>query len=303
MSIFDEQLTYTPSPTFKERVSIGKVTLTENQRTWLIVGFFLGCVGAPLAIFVLTGFNFILGGITFVLADLIWGLIHYNLSIVEPHKLMRQEILGVSRKKIKDLEENISTLNQQYHFWIESDGPTEMTEQDVEELEDKILRLQTYLQFEKVWVDEKLTKYKQDELEMLQRPVKEYEEKRMFFEEFKERLELHISANNLTCLQVVLNSLVELMSTLDKRPEGYELVPTMFYIYIDELQKIVAKICKREQEQIDAHMQDLTNVANALSQNMNRMVKRIQDSDASEIDVGLSVLLKELGGEEVIENV
>ena len=62
MSIFDEQLTYTPSPTFKERVSIGKVTLTENQRTWLIVGFFLGCIGSPLAIFVLTGFNFILGG-------------------------------------------------------------------------------------------------------------------------------------------------------------------------------------------------------------------------------------------------
>ncbi len=302
MSIFDEQLTYTPSPTFKERVSIGKVTLTENQRTWLIVGLALGCGALPLTVFVLTGFNFIFGGLTFVLADLIWGIIHYHYSVIVPHKTMQQEILGMSKKRVKDLEANIDDLNKKYRFWVDTDGPTEMTEKEVEELEDEILMLQTYLQFEKAWVDDKLTKYKQEELDMLQKPVKEYEEKRMFFEEFKERLELHISKNNLTCLQVVLDSLDNLMSTLDKRPEGYELVPTMFYIYIDELQKIVAKICRREQEQIDTHMQDLTNVANALSQNMNRMVNRIQDSEASEIDVGLSVLLKELGGEEVIDN-
>lgn len=304
MSIFDTQLTYaTPRPNFKERLEIGKVMLTPTQYTSFLITLALFCIAIPVTIFILTGFNFIFGGLFFVLADFLWELSLYYWAIIKPHIAMRQETLGAAKKKIQDVEARIDELDKKSKFCMNTDGPTEITMSDIARWEDEKNCLQTYLKFENVWVAESLTKYKQEELEMMQKPAKDYEDKRIFFEEFKERLEFHIQTNHLYCLKVVLDSVDELINTLNKRPNGYELVPTMFYVYIDELQKILVKIVRRDKDQIDFHMQDLTNVANALSQNINRMVSRINDSETAEIDIGLSVLLKELGGEEAAPSV
>ena len=303
MSLFNKTLTYEPSPTFKDRILIGKVTLTEDQKLWLIVSFIISCIILPIAAFILTGFNFIVAGIVLIVADLIWETSHYFWSVIIPHRKMQKEVLKSSKEKITSLEIEIQEIESQNGFVYNTEGPQEGWDKAIATREAALEKLKTYLKFEKVWVDEKLTQFKQEELEMMQKPAKEYEEKRLFFAEFKERLEMYISTYKLTNLKVVLAAMDELTNILNKRPNGYELIPTMFYVYIDELQKIVAKICKREQEHINLHMQDLTNVANALSQNIYQMIERIHESETTEIDIGLSVLLKELGGEEVADAV
>ena len=301
MALFDQSLTYSPSPALKDRILIGKTTLNEDQKIWLTISFIVGCIILPITAFILTGFNFIVAGIVFVLADMIWEASHYFWSVIIPHRKMQKEVLKASKDKIASLEIEIKEIEAKNGFVYNTEGPQENWDKAIAEKEAALERLTTYLKFEKVWVDEKLTQYKQEELEMMQKPTKEYEEKRLFFAEFKERLEMYISKHKLTNLKVVLAAMDELTSVLDKRPNSYELIPTMFYVYVDELQKIVAKICKREQEHIELHMQDLTNVANALSQNIYQMIERIHESETTEIDIGLSVLLKELGGEEVAD--
>lgn len=293
--LFNEKLTYTPGPTLKERIAIGKVVLTNNQLAWFIAAMVLSCIILPVAIFFVTGYNFIASGIAFILADILCESAHYYFSIIAPHKSRIQEPLGMTKDRIEQWESKMTLMENQYQKQsLKSFNDLA----ELSALSDDIENLKTYLKYEKSWTEEKLTAHKKEELTIAQRPVKEYEEKKVFFTEFKERLEMYISLHKLDCLQVVLDSIADLISVLDKRPNGYDLIPTMFYVYIDELQKIITKINEREKEQVQIHMQDLTKVATALSQNINRMIERIYESEATEIDIGLSVLLRELNGEE-----
>jgi hypothetical protein len=169
-------------------------------------------------------------------------------------------------------------------------------------MEEELSALKTFIEFETDWVEHKLKPYKEAEMEAIvateQRPAKEYNDKAEYFAILKEKLAYFISNHNFTFLKPIADSLDRLVELLNTKPEGYSLVPTTLYIYMDELQRVLNKLVGLQTLQMGAYMEDLMKVSGSLSKNIDRTISRIEKLDTNDIEVSLSVLISELAKEE-----
>ena len=169
-------------------------------------------------------------------------------------------------------------------------------------MEEELSALKTFIEFETDWVEHKLKPYKEAEMESIvateHRPAKDYSDKAQYFMVIKEKMAFFIKNHNFTFLKPIIDSTERLMNLLVKKPEGYDLVPSTIYLYMDELQKIMSKVAGMETLQMGAYMEDLMTVSNALSKIVDRTVSRIEQLDTNDVEISLSVLINELKKEE-----
>lgn len=288
---------YSSWPNSADMESIFQVTTNDKTKKIVKVANYAANIFIPALVCILTHCNLLIVGASFILTDIILNLIEYYIAVVKPHEKIRSGLLSEAKDKFNATigqKEMLSTKIEMFKTSKNKKSEDVGTYDDYCNWTDNVEDLETFIKYETDWMEQKLIPYKEEEIKSVQKPAKDYTDKRQFFVAFDEKLGYYINSYKLTCLNTVQNAIKSLVSTLDERQDGYEMVPSMFYVYIDELQKILEKIKNLKAPQMKEHIDDLTKVSNALSDNINRMVFKINNTEAEEIDIGLSVLLKEL---------
>ena len=290
--LFDKNLTYFSWPNKEEMESIFNVVTTEKTRKIIKVINVMINIIIPMFLCLLTKCNLIVLAFSFVLVDVILNFIEYHIAVIRPHKRLQDGVLSYARSEFDEKQSQIEDLINKMGVYI--DNRSNGTIHDYHKWEDDVEDLKSFMKYEKDWMEKKLIPFKEEEIKTMQKPAKDYSSKQQYFLAFEERLSHYISNCDLVCLRVVHQSIKNLIKTLSEREIGYELIPTMFYVYIDELQKVIDKIKVLDNEQRKEHISNLIKVADAFSKNVDRLVFKIQNEQSEEIDIGLSVLLKEL---------
>lgn len=161
--------------------------------------------------------------------------------------------------------------------------------------------LDLFIETEQRYVEKEFEKIKEVEIKEDKKQSKDYSDKKEYFLALREKLEYFVNKQNMTFLNPVLDSVILLIETLEKKPIGYSIVSNILYVYLDELQSILTKLVDLEEAQKNVYIKDIAKISAALSQNINNLIDRIVSLETEDIEVGIAVLLKELtesGGDE-----
>ena len=294
MSFNNKDCTYITKPTVEERQQISQIVLDEKKRKILNIISYATNIIIPLIVCGITKCNLIAIAISFILVDFILLKIDEQITIIKPHK----KLLGCS---IFETQQTFSEIKKQrdemMHNWLHT--PSSNTSGNI----GKYLRsLDTFIKFENEWMEQKFNLIKEAEMKEDKRKSDEYENKREYFVVFKTKISYFINQYEMPFLQQVNESIDNLMQKLDTHSDGYNLVSTTMYIYMDELQNILNKMSGLDETRIKTYYFELERVAVALSQNIEHLISRIESAETEDIEIGISVLLKELTRDEMIEH-
>ena len=81
---------------------------------------------------------------------------------------------------------------------------------------------------------------------------------------------------------------------------GYSLISSNLYLYLDELQNILNKWGELSEEQKQKYESDVKKISVALSKNIDELNSRISKLETEDLEVSISVLLKELTDSTVV---
>lgn len=287
-------LTYLQGPSYEDREEIAKIVLNEKTRKILKFSNIAANIVIPAAVCLSTNCNLLIVFGSFVVTDIIMNSIDHYLTVIRPHKVSRNGLLVDAKNSLKSLIERRDSLDNKIKLFQDGKKQKDWTFSQYTDWQDEKEALDLYIQYESDWIDKKLTPYKEEELQTMQKPTKDYSDKQQFFATFAGQVQKYINFYNIACLKPVDKSLALLISTLNAKPNGYELVPQTLYVYIDELQKVLLKISTMTNSQIKEHTDDLVKVSNMLSKNIIQLVEKIKNTESAEIDLSLSVLIQEL---------
>lgn len=292
--LFDANLMYSKGPSCEDREKIANVVLEERTRKILKTSNIMANILIPAIACLCSNCNLLIVFIAFLATDILMNLIDHYLIVMRPHYVLREGLLSEAKKLLQSKIERRDLLETQINQYSYDKRKKEWTFSEYCAWQDEKEDLDLFIEYEQDWVNNKLIPYKEEELRTMQKPVKDYTDKQQFFATFAGQIHQYITLYGLNCLKPVAQSLKSLMTILETKQNGYELIPQTLYVYINELQKTLVKISSVTNEQREEHTQDLVKVSNILSKNINRIVEKIKNTDAAEIDVSLSVLIQEL---------
>lgn len=263
-------------------------------------------IALALVIYLIFGFNIPVFIGTFVLSDIIsiglerLFLYYYpqkilpNLSLQQAEK--RLEAAEKYLHKMEDLEgmlyERFCTTCGSCSYSTNRKTCSDCTEKSI--VMQKISRLEAVIRAE----EKRIKKLKEEETKVfLQKDTKksaDYDDKVQYFETTKQKIDYLIEQENLSFLKQLKTSITNLIDVALKRENGIMLIPRTTYLYLDEMQKIINKVVILADEQKDAYLENIEKISNALTDNINETIERIEKSDAEDIDVGIAVLMQEL---------
>jgi hypothetical protein len=226
--------------------------------------------------------------------------------IHKPHQEISERLLSYTRQDLEATKEKRAQLDNRMNEY-KSKNCTITCDRDCDncaasEMREELEALNTYIEFEHDWIEMKLAPMKEAEMAevvaMEQKPSKEHAEKIEYFTSFAEKIDYFVANHGFAFLKPVEDSIDRLISILKTKPEGYPLIPRTLYLYIDELQRVLGKLAGLQEAQMAGYMEDLLKVSDALSKNVNSAITRIEQIDAADIEVSLSVLINELTKEE-----
>lgn len=120
-----------------------------------------------------------------------------------------------------------------------------------------------------------------------------YENKMQYFEDIKTKVSYY-EEHGITILKPIQTAVAQLVDVLTKKPDGLSFVPSRTYLYLDELMSIMGKYMGLEEDRKDVYEQQILQIADILSKDINSMVDRIQNSEETDIDISIAVLMNEL---------
>lgn len=293
--LFNTSLTYLQSISHKDRKDIAMVVLDEKTRKVLKITNVVANIAIPAAVCISSNCNLLFVFGAFVATDVVMNIIDHYLTVIKPHQVLRDGLVSDAKKQFQIFQDKKDALDKKINDRDKSIRLKNTVSLD-EYLswQDERDALDTFLKYESEWFEKKLIPYKDEEIKNLQTPAKDYADKRMFFAAFAGQIEQYITLYNINCLNPVAAATKSLMEILDAKPDGYEIVPQMLYVYINEFQKTLVKVSSLTNSQMKEHTEELVKVSNALSKHMNQLVEKINNADFEEIDLSLSVLIQEL---------
>jgi hypothetical protein len=260
----------------------------------------------PINVCYFTNCNLIAVAASFVATDIVLCAISDYMLIHKPHKEISERLLSYTKQELEATKEKRAQLDNRMNEY-KSKNCTIKCDRDCDhcaasEMREELEALNTYIGFEHDWIEMKLAPMKEAEMAevvaMEQKPSKEHAEKIEYFTSFAEKIDYFVANHGFEFLKPIEDSIDRLISILKTKPEGYPLIPRTLYLYIDELQRVLGKLAGLQEAQMAGYMEDLLKVSDALSKNVNSAITRIEQIDAADIEVSLSVLINELTKEE-----
>lgn len=306
MSLFNQNLTYVTDPSLEEREKIARIVLGPQTTKLLKISNWIVNIIIPIIVCYFTNCNLITVAISFVLTDILLCAIGDHMIIHKPHQEISENLLSCTRRDLEMTKEKRDNLRDKMDAFKRVNC-TSKCQMDcdrcaAEDMKDELEALNTYIEFERDWVEMKLAPMKEAEMAavvaMEQKPTKELTEKIEYFTIFAEKIDYFVANHDFTFLRPVKDSVNRLITILKTKPDGYSLIPRTLYLYIDELQKVLGKLTGLQESQMDDYMEDLVKVSEALSKNVNDVIAKIEQIDAADIEVTLSVLINELTKED-----
>lgn len=154
MTFFASELSYQRQLTRTEYRSISKVVNQEHK--FLTIAGWLFRILVPIAAVSLTGFNFIVLALSFIIVDAIVWAINWKMSVADPHCNALNLPLVEYKKRLRELVAKRDSLREQVTHQ-EMDGVNHSA------INNEIADLTTYIDLESDWVDNVLTPFKERE--------------------------------------------------------------------------------------------------------------------------------------------
>lgn len=306
MSLFNSNLTYVTDPSWEEREHISRIVFGLKPTKLIKIANWIINIVIPINVCYFTNCNLIAVAVSFILTDIMLCAIGDYMLIHKPHQEVSENLLSYTRQDLEATKERRNQLQVRMDDYKSKNCSIKCDRNcahcAASEMRDELEALNTYIEFERDWIEMKLAPMKEAEMAeivaMEQKPVKEHVEKMEYFVGFAEKIDYFLENHNFTFLKPVEDSVDRLLYLLKTKPEGYSLIPRTLYLYMDELQKVLGKLTIVQEAQMNEYMGDLVKVSEALSRNLNNVISKIEQIDAADIEVSLSVLINELTKEE-----
>jgi hypothetical protein len=296
MILWNRDRPYHTKLTSAERRAIAKAIATPEtikfaNRLNIVINTI--ALSAALIAFEYAKFNLVVFAALFILTDACLLLTDHLVFIVIPHwKTMHCSLKSAQKRldrvvqKRDDVTDAISQYEQEHRYAYR--------DKDYQILLDRKAVMNRFIHDEEKWIDSELEKIKEQEIKTEKRQSKDYTDKKEYLDDIREKLDYYVHKQSVVILLPVLESVDLLLDTVSKKPIGYGLISSTLYIYLDELSSIVDKLIALDKGQQEEYVKDVTDIAIALSDNINTLIERIKNLETEDIEVGIAVLLREL---------
>jgi hypothetical protein len=308
MVVWNRDLTYKNRLTSEEREDIARSvatpgTIRRAEKINNLINIWL-----PVIIFWLTDFNLIALTIAFVATDIILCTYDHLRFIIIPHFVTMNMSLSDVQKRIEKMTQQRDELSRDIKEYYDehcrhNKCPRNCNYCALTYMEKDRDRLTTFINSEQKHVDTELSKIKEAEMQADTKKSKDYTDKKDYLIQTRDKLHYFKTKHDMKFLDSIYDSVFRLIDVLEKKPFGYEMVPNKIYIHIDELQNILTQMAGFDNEQRSRYEQDVNKIANALSQDVERLVERVSKSETESVEVSIAVLMKELVDEGEMKNV
>lgn len=310
--LFDEGYSY-GIPEIEREVNFKKVfsplTVIKHQKINNILNILFCIFVLFLCDFeIFQNWNIVKIGIAFVVFDFILGFIDNYIVNVKPYR-NNAKLSDVSKRQnyVNKLEEKVEKLKEEsnkyrkdicakcsYRYW--SDRNNKYTcDKSIEHQCDIFREFDWYkkeLEYHKRILEKELKTIETEAVLKNEKVSSDYKDKLVYFKDMKVKFE-HL-AKTFKGLSAVVKSLNNLIVLLEKKPIGLTFVPNTVYIFLDELQTISSKLETLDKTQQDRYIEKFGKVAEALSENIEDINRRIDNYETEDIEIGLNVLFSEL---------
>ena len=262
-------------------------------------------IAVPIAIFFLFGFNLIAFAISFILLDIVLNLFEQFTFVTFPY--LRSKTLSTNsikhriekiENKVKKIEERIRKLRKRYcnvcdytYSYMREDYTSCKL---MKALYQRKLIYMVAIEREKGFLDAQEEEQTKKEIISDERKSKDFDNKIEYLSATKKKIGYFIKNKELTCLSPINESLKKLIKILKTKPNGINFVPSSTYLYLDELQKILEKMTSMDKEKQDKYLSDIQKISDAMSNNLQLLIDKIDKVETEDIDVSITVLLQEL---------
>lgn len=122
----------------------------------------------------------------------------------------------------------------------------------------------------------------------------EYQNKIDYFKDLNKKYSHYMKNEKYSDLKVVVKSLEKLIALLEKKPIGLSFIPNTTYIYLDELQEVFNTLEGLDEEKQKRYSTMVNKISVALSENIEKINRRIDEYEVGDLEVSLNVLYQEL---------
>ena len=260
-------------------------TITFHNTVNNIINFII-----PAILFVVFKFSILKLVLAFIITDII--LIFFNYIILHFIPYLKTKNLSINgvEKRIDKMVAQKEKLYEQLTYVSWNSDAHYILEKDI----DKLIN---FIKIEKKYLKTENKKQKEKQITDDKRKEKDFENKVDYFKNYITRTEFYIADKDMSFLVPVKESLEKLINILEKRPIGLTMIPQTLYIYLSELNIIIEKVNNLGANHISIYSKDIENVSNGLHDNILDIVKKIEQYDTDDIEVGIAVLLQELNAD------
>lgn len=312
MIIYNRDFTYPPKYDMDELVEVAKAVSTNRTLThikWINAGLNVISTLITLAIF---GFNLIALSISFVIADILLLCINHFVFIVLPQRLAKTADIDIVKKRITRASNEIAKTKDRIRRFKSSNchdypclGQMPHCYKCYKPLKQDIDKLQRFVQIETAWIEnetvrlaKQVEQQKQVKAQEVNPKTKDHTNKKDHLLNATNNLKIYRDNYHVKFTDNVIKSLDALITTLDKKQIGYELVSGSMYAYLDELVNILGKWIDLDTDQKARYEKDIVKITKSLNENINNLIEKIDRIQTEGIEVGIAVLLKELVGQD-----
>lgn len=250
-------------------------------------------IAVAVATYFVFGFNIIAFAVAFIVTDVLLVTIGWFGCYLFPYLKTRGLGLLGTQKRIENLTRKRDKLKE-----IVRNGEYYSYERKLE-IDDDVYILENCIEIEQEYLDAENKKIEEQKIKEDKRTNKDFNNKLDYLHNCKDKLKFYINEKNISELKPVKIALNKLIKTLEERPMGITMIPMTLYIYLDELQLISEKICGLSDNYSNKYSKDIEKVSGLLRANIAELIDKINKYDMDDIEVSLSVLLKELEENEI----
>ena len=261
----------------------------------------------PGAVFLVCGLNPIALGVSFVATDAIMSMADTYICWQRPKSKLLSPITKRT-KMVEKLTEKVAKLAPKYEAVCRkhNDKCRRCMKNSANLCKNYLksdCRIISNYEFYKTLLEQESSRLKKEVQEMeenrAENEVKrstEYQDKTEFLQDKRLYFEVLANKQKMTFLNPVCMNLRKLINLLKEKPIGYTLLPHNLTIYLDELTLILQQWNELSEERKKVYTKEITQVADALGDNIASLTKRIQALEEGNIEIGLKVLKSELLG-------
>lgn len=310
MILWNRDRTFDKKMSVKEREAIAKeIASPDTIKLARVFNTIMNVILLAIALLIFK-FNLIGLALSFVVSDALLCTLNHVVFVVYPRFLTMNSSLDKSQKRLEKAKKQLESLDaeilayQKEHCRYDHDcyWCSKTKREQCEKFSQTREVLFNFIKAEEEHVNSILKKIEEDNIKEDKRQSKDYTDKKEYFVSIGNKFEYYREKHNMVFLIPIIESIEKLENILERKPIGWTMISSTLYAYLDELQNILNKWIDLNETQKAEYQQDIIKISNALSGNIERLIERIEALDTEDIEIGISVLLKELTDESGGEN-